>query len=172
MPEPELVQLIDELQQLRTWVEEVGIADQTALLYKFTGANSALNRLNLARSLAASERELQLSEPLHAIRPDYAIEAIDEAIRAAQSQMPQLELVQLINELQQLRTQVEAGAADQMALDLQFMTANAALSHLSTARRRAASVRELQLSNPLHAILPHYAIEAIDEAIRAAQSQM
>ena len=87
MPEPELIQLIDELQQLRTWVEEVGVADQTALLYKFTGASTALFRLKLARSLAANERELQLSKPLHAILPGYAIEEIGEAIGAAQEQM-------------------------------------------------------------------------------------
>jgi hypothetical protein len=172
MPEPELIQLIDELQQLRTWVEEVGVGDQTALLYKFTGASTALFRLKLARSRAANERELQLSEALRAIRPDYAIEAIDEAIRAAQSQMPEPELVQLIDELQQLRTQVEAGAADQMVLNLQFMAASAALSRLSIARSQAARGRELQLSKPLHAILPGYAIEAIGEAIGAAQEQM
>jgi hypothetical protein len=87
MPEPELVQLIEDLDRLRTRVNEVGTADLMGLQQMYMAASTTFNRLNLARAQAARERERQLAEPLSGIIPGYSIEAIDEAIRVARDQM-------------------------------------------------------------------------------------
>ena len=106
MPEPELVQLIDELGKMRAKAIEVTDPEQreNELRPMLISALATCAKLSIARrqadntgypdvgaaAAAAAERagrNGQLAEPVHAISQDYSVEAIDEAIRVAETQL-------------------------------------------------------------------------------------
>jgi hypothetical protein len=103
--EPYLDQLIDALQQMRAWVNQVGTARRNAnelwaihleLDQKLIAALAIFSQLSASRIPATvddlpiarkrAEQSLALSKALHAISPDYSVETIDAAISLAASQ--------------------------------------------------------------------------------------